>query len=435
MNVSLRRLLLFRAVLVAAAMVVQSGCWEKPSISQESAITWASPKMVEIGREWDSLWDTFAKTPEKISRDKHSTYEELVRMQGDLLRKRLSDSDLRRLAATCEALPTHWRDWSKFDRAVVAFMLDVFAHSRDRESLRTLLSVRFPLRVGNWPIEYYLAEKGRGDNSILILGEAYPKCRIPEVQHDIAAAVQRAFGGNDIAGKDDADFVANAMRWYDSNKQHLVVDIGYSDDMWPIEPEEGAPGGISYEQIWSHRKLFTTKPNVKLPASGANPSDQAKSEALGNSANGTSAQPKNGRQAEDALVGLNGTWEVIEAIDNGEPVPEAKMKGVRFVFHDETLIWSGPDGSKVDEFRVRPVRQQMPLAMDLVQTPTFAPKSEEATALVNELRDETTPAIYEVKGDILKMCIPRRGTSHRPTSFKTEKGSAETSFVLKRAKQ
>jgi len=146
------------------------------------------------------------------------------------------------------------------------------------------------------------------------------------------------------------------MRWYDTNKQHLVVDIGYFDDMWPIEPQEGAPG--SYEQIWSHRKLFKTKPNAEEPESGANPSDQAKSKASSRSADATSAQPKNGRQAKDELAGLNGTWDVIEVTDNGEPIPEAKMKGVQFVFHDESLTWSGPDGSEVDEFRVRLGRQQ-----------------------------------------------------------------------------
>src|SRR5262245_31843228 len=113
MNISFRQLLSIQGVLVAAVMPLQSGCGERQSNAQESRITWDSPKMLEIKREWDSLWDTCTQTPEKISSAKGDEYRVLVRMQGDLLRKRLSDNDVHHLAASCGTLPTHWRDWSK----------------------------------------------------------------------------------------------------------------------------------------------------------------------------------------------------------------------------------------------------------------------------------------------------------------------------------
>ncbi|MDZ4850144.1 MAG: TIGR03067 domain-containing protein [Pirellulaceae bacterium] len=436
MNISFRQLLTLQVVLVAAVIPIQSGCGNKQAMTQESHITWDSPKMFEIKREWDSLRDIYTKSMEKLSEAKESrdTHRELVRMQGDLLRKRFSDNDVRQLAANCESLPVHWRDWSEFDRAVVHFMFDVLVYLRDRESLVTLLSTRFPLRIGNWPIEESLAREARLNNPILILGEAYAKCRIPEVRHDIAAAVRRAFGGLGITGKDDADFVTNALQWYGKNKQHLAVNTGYCDDMWPIEPEEGGLGRIFYEEIWSHAKLFTTIRNKGQPVSGTSQSDQPKSETLGKPVNEASSHRENSWRAEDELDRLNGTWEVIEVIARTEPIPEAKIKGVRMVFHKETLEWIGSDGKKEDEFRVRLGSQQEPSAIDLVQTPSSAMKKEQATGLVHELQDETTSAIYELKGDTLRICLPRHGAWQRPTSFKTEEGSDTSVITLRRVK-
>ena len=140
--------------------------------------------------------------------------------------------------------------------------------------------------------------------------------------------------------------------------------------MWPLEPEEARPG--QYEAIWSHRKLFTTKANVEETGNGTSQLGQPKSGTLDTSANGAAPQRNNGGPPEDKLAKLNGTWEVIALIDNGEQVPEAKIKGFRFVFHKETLQWISPDGKKEDEFRVRLDSHQEPLAIDLVQTPSSA---------------------------------------------------------------
>ncbi len=435
MNISFRQLLSFQGVLVAVAMSIESGCGESQSVGQESHITWDSPKMLEIKREWDSLWDRYMKSPDLLSGAKKpwDIHGELVRMQGDLLRKRLSDSDVRQLALDSESLPVHWRDWSNSDRAVVEFMLDVLVYSRDRDRLLTLLSTRFPLCKGKWPIEQYLARQVKLNNPILILGEAFAKCRVPEVRHDIAAAVRRAFGGFGIIGKDDEEYVANAMQWYDKNKQQLTINTGYSDVMWPIEPVEGRPG--MYEEIWSHAKLFTTKQDERQSASSANPSDYPKSRTQGKPFNEAFPKRGNGDRAENKLARLNGRWELVEATDNGEPIPQERIKGFQFVFHKGTLQWTRPDGKKEDEFRVRLIGPQEPSAIDLLQMPSSVLKKEQATALIHELQEETTAAIYELNGDTLRMCLPRRGAWQRPSSFKAEKGSRETSYTLKRIRE
>jgi hypothetical protein len=37
-------------------------------------------------------------------------------------------------------------------------------------------------------------------------------------------AVRRGFTGSGISGKDDAEFVNNAMRWYEKEKGNLIVN-------------------------------------------------------------------------------------------------------------------------------------------------------------------------------------------------------------------
>ena len=77
-------------------------------------------------------------------------------------------------------------------------------------------------------IEFYLAYYGEKlKDPILVLGEAFSKCKVPEVRHDIAGAVRRGFAGHGIRGKDDAEYVANAMQWYEKEKNHLIVNEEY----------------------------------------------------------------------------------------------------------------------------------------------------------------------------------------------------------------
>ena len=63
---------------------------------------------------------------------------------------------------------------------------------------------------------------------MLVLGEAYSKCQIPETRKDLAAAVRRGFAGLGITGQDDAEYVKNAMCWYEKEKDNVIVSYKYT---------------------------------------------------------------------------------------------------------------------------------------------------------------------------------------------------------------
>ena len=102
--------------------------------------------------------------------------------------------------------------------------------SGDRDGLLTLFSIRFPRRIHHYTdTEFLLVLRGtKIKDPILILGEAYAKCRVAAVQKEIATAVRHGFSGSGIRGNDDAKFVQDSMRWYEREKEHLILNIDYS---------------------------------------------------------------------------------------------------------------------------------------------------------------------------------------------------------------
>jgi len=424
---------LFHVVVAVVVLAEQQGCVERQPVPEEEQISWDSPEMREIEKEWQSLQDAYDKTPEKIpgelGKDKCGNLETLI---DRLFRKRLSDQELHQLATSIGAMP----DRAFFDR-VVEFMVRYFTQSGDRESLITVLSTRCPDRVADqMTIEFFLTHWGQKlKDPVLVLGEAFSKCLSPATRHHLAAAVRRGFAGLGISGRDDADYVANAMHWYAKEKNHLVANPNYwRNEMFiPLESYETNPR--LYDQFPSPYKrelLFENAPPAQGFPTLKSESGQAELPVRNGNEKASSTDLTTGEQG---LVALEGTWQVIEARDNGEPVPQEKIKSFHFVFHKGRLEWIGPNGKTGEEFRVRLGGQQEPSAMDLVQTPSFAPKKDQTTALVHELQDETTSAIYELKGDALRICLPRRGAWQRPSSFKAEAGSRETSFTLERVKE
>lgn len=67
--------------------------------------------------------------------------------------------------------------------------------------------------------------------------------------------------------------------------------------------------------------------------------------------------------------------------------------------------------------------------------PASAAGKDRVLALIEELSLVPAPAIYELKGDTLRFCLPSLGARQRPISFTPEKGSRETSFLLKRVEK
>jgi hypothetical protein len=138
-------------------------------------------------------------------------------------------------------------------------MLDVFVTSGDRESLVTMLSRRFPPNNGssNTETEVFLIRYGvRLGDPILILGEAYSKCQIPDVRTQIAAVVRHAFVGSGIQGADDRAFVANAMRWYQENKANLIFNVDYTSEWSGLRDYVKHPIFVSTGRFQGHHTKY-----------------------------------------------------------------------------------------------------------------------------------------------------------------------------------
>jgi hypothetical protein len=255
------RSLIVGVVLAWAATAVVGRCEGSPPREEDTVTSWDSPKVLKVKKEWIALWEMYVKTPKKLP-GRHP-YDTVTEMQEKLLRNSLSDADMRNLAATCGSLPIRFRDWGEFERATMEFAVDVFLYSGDRGSLVRLFSTRFPLRVGTFTIEEYLASFGRGRlaDPILVLAEAYSRSRIPETRAYIAAAMRRAFGGVGRQGISDADFVKDSVEWYRKEENRLVFNTGHyywDPSCVPLEPDERSPG--SYERAWRDQApLFVVK--------------------------------------------------------------------------------------------------------------------------------------------------------------------------------
>jgi uncharacterized protein (TIGR03067 family) len=406
------------------------GNGENHATKTVAKISWDSPKMQEIEKEWHSLWDAYDKNPEMIPGDNGITrYINVVKIVHNLLGRRLSDKELRQLVAACDTLPADIEN-AGFVRDALAFMVKSFADSEDRESLVTLLSRRCPCHVDErGTIECVLAfDAKRLKDPILILGEAYAKCQVSETRRALAAAVRRGFAGLGIRGKDDADFVKNAMQWYEKEKDGLVVNgyYGANDaDAFRTHPEfyDNPPGGYEF--------LFVKKDGSTERWVGQRAGPQVSSSTAGGGVAGITAT---GATVENDLPKLEGTWEITEATDDGKPVPQEKVKGARFVFRKDVLAIIGARGEEALRGHIRPGSPPQPGAMDLVSDPGTAP-NKPSKSLFDELRGETVVGIYELSGDDLQICVAKPGEWARPTLFRTDSGPGHLMFDLKRLKE
>ena len=230
------------AAMICVAVATVGGC-----TANEPITSWDSPRLLEVQKEWDSL-------PRIGGKQKN---EEQQNKLDRVLQRSLSYDDLRHLAATCGSLAVREKDRSDFANAVLVYMEKTFVDRGDRDNLVKVLSTRCQLHIAVYTdIEFYLAFFGKKlKDPILVLGEAFSKCQVPEVRHDLAGAVHRGFLGLGIQGKDDAEYVANAMQWYEKEKGHLTVNqkywmntLMYPADLFDEMPEyyekrEKAPPG------------------------------------------------------------------------------------------------------------------------------------------------------------------------------------------------
>jgi uncharacterized protein (TIGR03067 family) len=118
---------------------------------------------------------------------------------------------------------------------------------------------------------------------------------------------------------------------------------------------------------------------------------------------------------------LQGSWEVREFVMNGNPIPEEERSKIKIVFLDDSMKLTGPEGIGTREYKYKLDSSKVPKAIDTIpQDGPFAGK--------------IGPAIYELKDDTLRLCIPNRETNDRPKEFKAPKGSELGLIVLKKSK-
>lgn len=125
--------------------------------------------------------------------------------------------------------------------------------------------------------------------------------------------------------------------------------------------------------------------------------------------------------AKKDLAGLQGAWEVVEFTLDGKPAPDEARKAIKITFEGEKMRLSGPDGIGKREYSFKLIPTKKPSAMDV-------------TPLDGEFQDKTAPAIYELKRDELRFCMPNQVSKVRPTEFKATEGSELGLFVLKRSR-
>ncbi|MCI0642164.1 MAG: sigma-70 family RNA polymerase sigma factor [Gemmataceae bacterium] len=149
-----------------------------------------------------------------------------------------------------------------------------------------------------------------------------------------------------------------------------------------------------------------------LPALHATPTDQSAPVALiGDEA------PKKPEVKTDKEL-LQGTWDVTEVVSDGTATDN--LKGVQAVFDKDQLSLVGVAGKR--DFSVK---------LD----PTKKPKAIDLTALDGEQKDKTNPAIYELDGDVLKLCMSNEpGKITRPAELASKEGSKLLLMTLKRVK-
>jgi hypothetical protein len=187
-----------------------------------SAVSWDSLRLRGIDRELTGMG--FAKVDAK---DREGDEQNALRR---ILEKSFSRGELHQLGASFATLPVDPKNWGDFEKKLVWATIDSCLKSGDRDGLVLILSLRCPRRICCLDIENFLAVCRRTfRDPITVLGEAYDKCKIPETRHAIADAARRAFTGSGIDGKDDQQFIQNAMRWYDANKSRLEPNWHYGE--------------------------------------------------------------------------------------------------------------------------------------------------------------------------------------------------------------
>lgn len=139
---------------------------------------------------------------------------------------------------------------------------------------------------------------------------------------------------------------------------------------------------------------------------------------LGLSAALSGAPPGEKDSAREDLRRLQGTWVPLKAELGGTAFPTKALEGLRLVIKDNTYRVTA--GKETDEG-----------VLELM--PGKAPKGMDVKGTKGPNKGKSFPAIYEVKGDTLRVCYDLDGKL-RPKEFKTDKGKKHFLVTYERKK-
>ncbi len=274
------------AVLVSALCIMF-----QPRADAEDRAKSAAPSEKAVPMSWDSakarnLWEVVRS---HVLRGQDA-YFARIRFLRETLRQNLSKKELAELAASCATMPDEDNSTAFLD-TLYAALFEVLCDTGDRDGLVTLLAARFPENVypNGRSLESYVADlgihrilvatntAGKGatfrrdvdwaishgysdaavvgkkdaalvkstlewfnkhkhdpgmggaviEDPILIVADAFSKSKLPPVRKAIAGAMRNAFMGLGVVGKNDDEFVANAIRWYGKHKDRIEINLEY----------------------------------------------------------------------------------------------------------------------------------------------------------------------------------------------------------------
>jgi uncharacterized protein (TIGR03067 family) len=119
---------------------------------------------------------------------------------------------------------------------------------------------------------------------------------------------------------------------------------------------------------------------------------------------------------------LEGEWELVAAVKKGKdlPMPPAKLGKQVMIFKGDSLtVKLGDRVLETDMFTADPAK---------------TPKAVDSTPQDGDEKGKTKLCIYEVKDDVLRLCVADEGQD-RPMEFSAKPDEGRTLITLKRVKK
>ena len=121
--------------------------------------------------------------------------------------------------------------------------------------------------------------------------------------------------------------------------------------------------------------------------------------------------------AKKDIAQLQGEWTMISGTADGQPMPEAMLRGARRVCKDDvTTVMVGGELFMKARFILNPSKNPKTIDYQVIDGPT---------------KGKTQLGIYQIDRDRVKFCFGGVG-AERPQEFSTKPGDGRTSSVWKR---